>query len=179
MRIDDATPADAPAIAEIFNAAVTQGTELWDIRERDTEDRARWIAERQADGFPVLVSRDATGTVTGYASYGPFGHNVGYRHTVENSVYIHAEHRGQGLGRALMTALIEHARAAGLHAMVAAIDAKNVTSVRLHKTFGFSVSGTLPQVGVKFGAWRDLTYMTLILNDTPPPDDVEALTSAR
>lgn len=169
-EINEATPADAAAIAAIYNESVRAGFALWDSQEVDAVNRTLWMADRHTCGFPVFVTRDADGTATGYASYGSFGQNVGYRYSAAVSIYIRADQQGKGLGRRLLSALIDHARAAGLHALVAAIDADNIGSIRLHEAQGFALNGTLPQVGTKGGTWRDLTYMTLILNDTPPKD---------
>lgn len=69
-----------------------------------------------------------------------------------------------------MQALIERARACNKHVMVAAIESGNSASIRLHQRLGFTLNGQMPQVGVKFGRWLDLTFMQLILNpDAPPP----------
>ena len=169
-EITEATPADAAAIALIYNESVHAGFALWDSKEVDAVNRTLWMADRQTCGYPVLVTRDPDGTATGYASYGSFGQNVGYRYSAAVSIYIRADQQGKGLGRRLLAALIDHAQAAGLHALVAAIDAENVGSIRLHEALGFTVNGTLPQVGTKGGTWRDLTYMTRVLNDLPPKD---------
>lgn len=113
--------------------------------------------------LPVLVAHDAVGKVVGYASYGTWRTIEGFRHTVEHSVYVRADQRGQGLGPALMQALIERARTAKLHVMVAAIESENAASIRLHQRLGFVTTGQMPQVGRKFGRWLDLTFMQLIL----------------
>ncbi|MNQ95519.1 N-acyltransferase YncA [compost metagenome] len=129
----------------------------------DLANRRAWLAERTAAGFPVLVALNAQGEVLGYASYGTWRSIEGFRHTVEHSVYVRGDQRGQGLGPALMQALIERARQAGLHVMVAAIESGNAASIRLHERLGFVTTGQMPQVGRKFGRWLDLTFMQLML----------------
>ena len=101
--------------------------------------------------------------VAGFAVYGPWRTLDGYRHTVEDSVYVREDRHGLGIGSALLAALVDAARAAGHHVMVAGIDARNAASVRLHERFGFQHAGTLPEVGTKFGRWLDLTLMRLPL----------------
>ena len=135
----------------------------------DEQNRAQWISERQTAGYPVLVAIDQDGEVVGYASYGAWRAFDGYRYTVEHSVYVRSDRRGGGIGGRLMDALIERAREAGLHVMIAGIDARNEGSIRLHEKLGFAHGGTLEQVGAKFGRWLDLTFMQLRLDDRPAP----------
>ncbi|MBG0841878.1 GNAT family N-acetyltransferase [Ectopseudomonas toyotomiensis] len=161
--IVNAGEADLPGILAIYNDAVQHTTAIWNETLVDLANRRAWLAERTAAGFPVLVARDADGEVLGYASYGAWRPHDGYKHTVEHSVYVRADQRGQGLGPALMQVLIERARAANLHVMVAAIESENAASIRLHQRLGFITTGQMPQVGRKFGRWLDLTFMQLIL----------------
>ncbi|NDK89187.1 N-acetyltransferase [Gordonia desulfuricans] len=169
MEIRDALAADAEAICDIYNDAVAHSTAIWNDRLVDVDDRRAWMAERQRSGFPVLVAVDGA-AVLGYATYGPFRPHDGFRHSVEHSVYLHADARGRGLGTALMQALIVRARAAGVHVMVAAIDGANTGSIRLHERLGFTHAGALGEVGTKFGSWLDLVFLQLTL-DTGAPGD--------
>lgn len=159
--IRDALEADLPGILAIYNDAVLHSTAIWNETLVDIDNRRAWLNERTAAGFPVLVAANAGGEVLGYASYGTWRSIEGFRHTVEHSVYVRADQHGQGL----LLALIERARAAGLHVLVAAIEAQNLASIRLHTRLGFVTSGQMPQVGRKFGRWLDLTFMQLILDD--------------
>jgi L-amino acid N-acyltransferase YncA len=163
MMIRDATAADLPAILAIYNDAVLNTTAIWNETQVDLANRQAWIAERNAAGFPVLVAHDRAGEVVGYASYGTWRSIEGFRHTVEHSVYVRCDQRGQGLGPLLMQALIARAQAAGLHVLVGAIESGNSASIRLHERLGFVTTGQMPQVGRKFGRWLDLTFMQLIL----------------
>lgn len=173
-KIRTATPADAAAIADIYNEAVENGTAIWNRVTVDADNRTQWLRDRHAGGFPVLVSVAEDDTVTGYASYGAFRPFDGYHLTVELSLYVHADRRGQGLGRALLAALVDHARTSGrVHVMVAAIDASNAASIALHEKHGFALNGTLPQVGTKFGLWLDLAFMTLQLDTGDAPAELE------
>ena len=158
-----ATISDATAIAEIYNDAVRNTTAIWNDDEVSVENRADWISAKLADGWPLLVMEDQEGTLAGYATYGHWRAWDGYRHTVEHSVYVKESHRGQGVGKALMQALISCANDADIHVMVAGIEAGNEASISLHEKLGFAKVGTLHEVGTKFGRWLDLTFLELKL----------------
>lgn len=151
MTIRDAVPADIDGITAIYNDAVAHSTAIWNETTVDSANRLTWLAERERAGYPVLVAVDSEDRVLGYASFGDWRAWDGYRHTVEHSVYIRADQRGQGLGEALMLALIERARVIGKHVMVAGIEAGNLGSIRLHEKLGFENVGHLREVGAKFG----------------------------
>lgn len=168
--IRDAQAGDLETIAEIYNHAVLNTTAIWNDKTVDVANRAAWHAERTRLGYPVLVAVNDSGAVMGYASFGDWRAFDGYRHTVEHSVYVHVDHRGKGIGEALMKALITSARDLGKHVMVAGIEASNRGSIKLHEKLGFEDAGTLRQVGVKFGTWLDLTFMQLTLDDRALPD---------
>lgn len=163
MPIQDATPADLPGILAIYNDAVLNTTAIWNDSLVDLANRQAWFGARAGQGYPILVALDAAGAVLGYASFGDWRPFDGYRHSVEHSVYVRSDQRGQGLATQLLQALIERARACGKHVMVAAIESENAASIRLHQRLGFGISGQMPQVGCKFGRWLDLTFMQLIL----------------
>ena len=168
MDIRDTQDSDLPEIMAIHNDAVAHTTAIWNDSPVDLANRAAWLADRRRAGYPVLVAaRD--GAVLGYASFGDWRAFDGYRHTVEHSVHVRADLRGGGIGRALMEGLIARARTLGKHVMVAGIEAGNANSIRLHEKLGFTRTGLLPQVGMKFGAWLDLAFLQLQLDDRPAP----------
>jgi phosphinothricin acetyltransferase len=109
------------------------------------------------------VAVDEAGRVEGWSALNPFHARVGYRFTAENSVYVAADCRGRGLGGQLLGPLVEAGRARGLHAIIAAIDATNEPSLRLHARFGFEKVGHFKQTGFKFGRWLDVIYMERLL----------------
>lgn len=162
LEIRDARDDDLPGILDIHNEAVRNTTAIWDEETVDVDDRRAWLADRRERGFPVLVAVSA-GRVAGYASYGVWRAKSGYRHTVENSVYVHPDHHRRGVASALMTELISRARAGQVHVMIASIESGNTVSIGLHERFGFRVVGVLPEVGLKFGRRLDMTCMQLIL----------------
>ncbi|AGT09521.1 GNAT family N-acetyltransferase [Paracoccus aminophilus] len=169
MMVRDASPEDVAAIAEIYNDAVRTTTAIWNDSTVDAANRLAWMQDRTRLGYPVLVATGASGEVLGYASFGDWRAFDGYRHTVEHSVYVARDARGQGIGKALMVALIERARTIGKHAMVAAIEAGNQGSIELHRKLGFRDAGVLTEVGMKFGRWLDLALLQLTLDARSTP----------
>lgn len=160
--IRPATADDLPGILFIHNEAVRNTAAIWMDEEADLADRAVWLDDHLDHGFPVFVAVES-GVVLGFSAYGHYRLRSGYRHTVENSVYIHPDARGRGLGHALMTPLVAHARTAGHHIMMACIEAQNTASIALHERLGFREVGRLPEVGRKFDRWLDLVLMHLNL----------------
>lgn len=170
MQIRDAEARDIDGIVAIYNDAVLNTTAIWNEVEVDAANRAAWLADRQRQGYPVLVAVDERGAVLGYASFGDWRAFDGYRHTVEHSIYIQKDQRGGGLGTALMVELIGRARTLGKHVMIGAIEARNEASIKLHHKLGFEAVGHLPEVGAKFGAWLDLAFLQLTLDRRSKPD---------
>lgn len=169
MLIRHASADDCAAIADIYNHAVLHTAAIWNDATIDTENRLAWFYQRGNAGYPVLVAEE-NGQVMGYASFGDWRAFDGFRHTVEHSVYVHPEHYGKGIGRALMEKLITEARRIGKHVMIAGIESQNAASVALHHKLGFTITAQMPQVGTKFGRWLDLTFMQLQLDNRSEPD---------
>ncbi len=161
----------AEAILAIFNDAIVNSTALYDYTPRPPESMVTWFETKRRGGFPVLGLEDAEGRLLAFASYGTFRAWPAYKYSVEHSVYVHREHRGKGLGPAIMQALIEAARRNGVHAMIGGIDAANAASIALHQRLGFKHVGTLPEVGFKFGRWLDLAFYQLLLDTPAQPVD--------
>ncbi|MFG2115910.1 GNAT family N-acetyltransferase [Streptomyces sp. NPDC048718] len=157
-----ARPEDAEAIRAIRNHAIEHSTALWTRTPQSSEEAAAWLTVHLGRGSALVAEVD--GEVAGFAVYGPWRELDGFRHTVENSVYVREDRHGRGIGSALLAALIDSARAAGHHVVVAGIEAENTSSIRLHQRFGFEHAGTVPEVGTKFGRWLDLALLTLRLS---------------
>ena len=170
MLIRDANSRDAEGITAIYNDAVLRTTAIWNEQTVDTANRMSWLADRNKAGYPVLVAVNDTGCVLGYASFGDWRAWDGYRHTAEHSIYVRADQRGQGIGEALLRALVERARISGKHVLVAGIEAKNEASIRLHYKLGFEQAGYLKQVGAKFGRWLDLLFLQMVLDARSAPE---------
>jgi phosphinothricin acetyltransferase len=161
----------APAILDILNHAIVTSTALYDYQLRTLANMATWFAAKRAGDFPVIGAFNAQDELMGFASYGAFRAFPAYKYTVEHSVYVHHAHRGQGLAKLLMNAVIDVAQQQGKHVMVGAIDAANEVSLKLHTELGFERVGTMPQVGFKFGRWLDLALVQRVLATPDDPVD--------
>lgn len=161
--VREATRDDLPAILEIYNDAILNTTAVYSSEVHSLEMRREWFEARVRDGYPVFVSH-AGSSITGFCSYGAFRVWPAYQFTVEGSVYVHPDHRGRGVGKALIPPLLDHARRAGKHAFIAGIDSSNTASIRLHQGFGFRQVAHFREVGWKFDRWLDLLFFELILN---------------
>jgi phosphinothricin acetyltransferase len=159
LRIREATASDLAAMLAIYNHAVLHTTASYDYTPRSAERQQAWFAAKQEAGLPVLVAQCGE-EVAGFASYGPFRAWDGYRFTVEHSVYVDEAFRRRGIASALLESLLERARAAGMHLVVAGIDAANAGSIELHRRLGFEDAGVLRETGYKFERWLDLAFMT-------------------
>jgi L-amino acid N-acyltransferase len=153
---------DAPAIRAIYNTEVTTSTSTFDLVPRSLRDQERWLAARSG-AFSALVAVDQRGTVVGFASLSPYKERAAYRTTVEDSVYVDQARQGEGIGRVLLTRLIDIARTSGFHTVIARIEASGVASRALHDRCGFALVGIERQVGRKFNRWLDVAVMQLIL----------------
>jgi len=100
----------AGAILAIFNEAIVNSTALYDYKARTPQNMVAWFDAKQSGGFPVIGVEDSRGKLMGFGSYGTFRAWPAYKYTVEHSVYVEQDHRGQGLGRVLMQELIAAAR---------------------------------------------------------------------
>ena len=168
MLIRPAVRADLPAILAIYNEAVLNTAATADYTPSTLEARTAWYEERMQRGFPVFVAESDT-QILGWSSLSPYHSRIGYRFSAEVSVYVAAERRGQGVGKQLLPALIEAARALGLHILIASIDSENEASIRLHAAYGFQSVGTLSEVYTKFGRWLGVVFMELRLFAAPAP----------
>lgn len=160
LTIRPATTADLQAITEIYNDAGVGTTASYDLAPVSVADRAAVLEAKQRRGFPTLVAVDS-GEVVGFSTYGTFREKAGYDYTVEHSVYVKSGRRAGGVGRMLMTALIDYAKGHGVHVMVGVLDASNASSVAFHETLGFTEVARMPEVGRKFGRWLDIVLMQL------------------
>jgi L-amino acid N-acyltransferase len=163
MEIRDATEADVTAILVIYNDVIATSTAIYRETPATLDDRHSWWQSRVAQGYPVLVAIDEA-RVVGFASFGDFRAWPCYRFTVEHSVHVRADRRGQGVGELLMRALIPRATALGKHVLIAGVDAENSASLRFHERLGFERVAYFKQVGFKFDRWLDLVFLQRFLN---------------
>lgn len=154
----------AEAILAILNEAILHSTALYDYKARSLDSMVSWFSVKERQGFPVIgIEESESGQLRGFASYGTFRAWPAYKYSIEHSVYVHADYRGQGLGRRLMQALIEAARANNYHCVIGGIDMENAASIALHEKLGFTQAGVIRQAGFKFGKWLDLGFYQMLL----------------
>lgn len=160
--IREAGEADLPAILAIYNEAVANTTATADEQPVTLDHRLAWFRERRRLGLPVLVA-ESEGGIVAWGALNPYNPRSGYRFSVENSVYVDASHRGRGIGRQMLSELIDRARALGSHTVIASIDSENAASLRLHESFGFIEAGRYRELILKFGRWLDVVHLQLML----------------
>lgn len=173
VSVRPAEQTDMGAVRDIYAVSVEKETGSFELAAPEVQEMvARWRAVIAANGPWFVAERD--GSVAGYAYAGPYHRRPAYRMTLECSVYVHSAHRGAGVGRVLLDALIDAATERGFRQMIAVVgDAENAASVALHQRAGFRKVGILTNVGWKFGAWRDVVLMQRDLGDggrAPPLD---------
>jgi len=172
LKTLDCTPArHSDAILAILNEAIANSTALYDYKPRTRENMASWFEAKTRGHYPVIGVENEAGDLLGFASYGPFRAWPAYKYTIEHSVYVDTRFRGQGVGRALLAAIIGAAEKQDYHVMVGGIDASNAVSIRLHEKFGFRSCGIVRQAGFKFGRWLDLAFYQKILATPSKPVD--------
>ena len=158
MTVRQARAEDAAAVAAIWNHYIRDTAVTFNAQEKTPDEVAALIKERPA--FFVAADQDR---IAGFATYGPFRVGVGYARTMEHSILLAPDVSGRGLGRALMTAVENHARAGGAHSMFAGVSAENPSGRAFHARLGYAEAAILPQVGWKFGRWMDLVLMQKFL----------------
>ena len=157
-----ASGVDAGGILEIYNRAVTETTDTFDLVPRTLDQQLAWIADH-AGVHPAVVAVEADGTVLGFASLSPYRPRPAYATTVEDSVYVAESARGRGIGRALLADLVRVGREHGFHSVVGRIVGHNEVSISLHRACGFTEVGVEREVGRKFNRWLDVVVMQLLL----------------
>jgi phosphinothricin acetyltransferase len=163
MEIRDAESDDLPGILPIYNEVIVSSTAIYHFEPVDLDDRRRWFEGRLAAGYPVLTAADEEGQVVGFASFGDWRSSPGYAWTVEHTVHVRADRRGQGVGRSLVKTLIVRAKELGKHVMIGGVDANNAASLAFHHRLGFEPVAHFHEVGRKFDRWLDLVFVQLRL----------------
>jgi len=153
---------DADATRAIYNREVLESTVTFDMVERTTDEQLAWIdAHRGAHAAVVLV--DEADAVLGFGSLSPYRSRPAYATTVEDSVYVHRDHRGRGYGQRLLEDLVGRARQHGFHSIIARIVGGHAASIALHDRCGFEYAGTEREVGRKLNRWLDVVLMQRML----------------
>lgn len=157
MRIRSATPDDAEAIAQIYAPIVLETTISFEWVPPSAEDfRARII--KTLAKYPWLVAEDSQAKVAGFVLASGHRDPPSYQWSVNTSVYIHGDHRGQGVGKRLYAELFRQLVELGFYQAFAGVALPNEASVALHTAVGFRHLGIYEKVGHKFGAWRDVAW---------------------
>jgi L-amino acid N-acyltransferase len=154
-------PADARAIRDIYNVEVARSTVTFDLVPRTLDEQAEWIDEHSGS-HPAIVAVDGA-AVVGFASLSPYRPRPAYTPTVEDSVYVHRDHRGNGVGALLLEQLVGLARDHGFHSVIGRIVGGHTASIKLHLACGFEQIGVEKEVGRKFGKWLDVVLMQRML----------------
>lgn len=162
MTLRAAQEADAQGIADIVNPVIRDTTISFNSKQKTAQDVAAEIRDTYANGHGFVVAEEA-GALLGFASYKQFRGGPGYARTAEHSIALALDARGRGVGRVLMQALEDHARAAGMHSMIAGVSGENPGGVAFHDRLGYAQVAVLPQVGRKFDRWLDLILMQKLL----------------
>lgn len=159
MEIRAAQAGDLPQICEIYAHHVLHGAGTFEEEPPSLAEMTARFERGTGRGFAWLVAEE-DGRVLGYAYYGPFRERAAYRYTVEDSIYVREDVRGQGVGKALVARLLSEAERAGYRQMIAVIgDSENVGSIGVHASLGFQRTGVLRSSGLKFGRWLDVVFM--------------------
>jgi phosphinothricin acetyltransferase len=153
---------DAEAVRSIYNREVTGSTVTFDLVPRTLEAQREWLMAH-AGAHPAVVAVDAAGEVAGFGSLSPYRDRPAYSTSVEDSVYVHHDHRGGGVGRLVLDELVRLAELHGFHAVMARIVGGHEASIALHRGCGFELVGVEREVGRKFGRWLDVALMQRLL----------------
>jgi phosphinothricin acetyltransferase len=153
---------DAEAIRQIYNVEVATSTVTFDIVPRSLDEQRTYLSAR--GGAHAVIVAEADDEVVGFGALSPWRSKPAYSTSVEDSVYVHRDHQGRGIGKVLLAELVRVATVHGFHAVLARIVGGHEASTRLHEALGFETVGTEREVGRKFGRWLDVVVMELLLN---------------
>lgn len=179
MSLRPARPSDAEAIRAIYNHEVLTTTATFDLVPRSLADQEAWLAARSG-AFTAIVAVERPGSdvtqhagqdsgdagqVVGFASLSPYKERAAYRTSVEDSIYVRRDRNGQGIGRLLLTELLDVAASSGFHSVFARIEASGTASRALHERCGFRLIGVERETGRKFNRWLDVALMQCLLHE--------------
>lgn len=165
IHLRPAKAADAEAIRAIYNHEVLTTTATFDLVPRTLADQQHWLAARSG-AFSAIVAVDRD-EVVGFGSLSPYKERAAYRTSVEDSVYVRRDRNGEGIGRLLLTELLDVAASSGFHSVFARIEASGAASRALHERCGFQLLGIERESGRKFNRWLDVALMQCLLHERP------------
>ncbi|WP_322549491.1 N-acetyltransferase family protein [Flavobacterium psychraquaticum] len=162
IQIRTYTITDCPAILAIINEVILTSTALYDYHPRTLEQQIAIFEDKISKGFPIIVAEE-NNQVIGFGYYSEFRFREAYKFTVEHSVYADKNYIGKGIGKLLLSELIQLAKAQKMHTMIGVIDSENLNSISFHEKFGFEEVGYIKESGYKFDKWLDSIFMQKIL----------------
>ena len=162
LQIRAYQPTDLENIVAIINYNIINATSLYDYTTRTIEQQKAIFEDKLSRNFPIIVATSSD-DVVGFAYYSEFRMREAYKFTVEHSVYVSNERQGHGIGKLLLSALIQLAKKQNMHTMIGVIDSENTSSITFHEKFGFENAGIIKESGFKFARWLHSVIMQLIL----------------
>jgi phosphinothricin acetyltransferase len=167
IQLRPATLDDAEAIRQIYNHEVEHTTATFDLVPRSLEEQRDWLAARSGAFTAVVAVDSASGEVVGFTALSPYKERAAYRTSVEDSVYVRRDSHGRGIGRLLLSHVLDLAEDSGFHAVMARIEASGTASRALHAACGFTLVGVEREIGRKFNRWLDVAIMECLLHERP------------
>ena len=167
IHLRPATLDDAEAIRQIYNYEVEHTTATFDLVPRSLAEQRDWLAARSGAFTAVVAVDSASGEVVGFTALSPYKERAAYRTSVEDSVYVRRDSHGRGIGRLLLSHVLDLAEDSGFHAVVARIEASGTASRALHAACGFALVGVEREIGRKFNRWLDVAIMECLLHERP------------
>jgi len=167
MKLRAATEADLPGIFAIYDHEVLHGTATFDTEPKSAAERVAWLRDDGNGRYPILVA-DVDGAVAGWARLYAWSNRCAYARAAENAVYVSRDHRGRGVGRALLEELIRLAPGRGIHVLLARVVEGNPASLALHEALGYQTIGVMRGVGEKFGRVLDVRLLDRQLSQAEP-----------
>ncbi|MBQ1802014.1 GNAT family N-acetyltransferase [Lachnobacterium bovis] len=153
---------DLECLMNIYNDAIINTVATFDTEEKDFDDRKKWFEEHLNDPYAIFVE-EIDGVVAGYVSLSRYRDRKAFDGSVEISIYLHKDYRGQGVGTRLMQFILDFAKKnKKINTVVSLITGENIISCKLHEKFDFVYCGELKKVGFKFGKWLDLKIYQII-----------------
>lgn len=160
FTVQDAKVSDLEQIRQIYKYYVEETVSSLEEKLPPEQEFLEHFESIVSRDLPFLVAKDKKGAVLGYTYVQPYRKRSAYRYTLEDSIYIHKDHLGKGVGRALIAELMKRSKAIGYKQIIAVVVASdNQNSLIFHKSQGFEEKGRLTKVGFKFGKWHDILLL--------------------
>ena len=153
---------DCSSILEIVNYNINQTTNIYEYLPRTLEEQIQQFEDKLKKSFPILVA-EIDNEVVGFGYYSEFRTRPAYQFTIEHSVYVSHQHHNKGIGKILLSELIQLAKRQNKNTIIAVIDSENQSSILFHQKAGFKTVGLIEESGYKFDRWLNSVIMQLLL----------------